>query len=94
MTPTPLPGYEATYMSLKTIDGRTRTVPNRDGIALVLDKLAGRLKCGPAQTSTRVGGSIVEAETKLRVLRLILKTCAPSQSGNSSTAMNGSKTYL
>ena len=55
--------------------------PNLDDFAKILDGLAGRLKHGPAGTSNWVGGSIVAAETKLRVLRLILKSCSRPPSG-------------
>ena len=47
--------------------------PNLNDFAKVLETLAERLSYGPAGTSNWIGGSIVAAESKLRVLRMILQ---------------------
>jgi 2-polyprenyl-3-methyl-5-hydroxy-6-metoxy-1,4-benzoquinol methylase len=49
----------------------SRAVPNLDDFAKVLETLAERLSYGPAGTSNWIGCSIVAAESKLRVLRMI-----------------------
>jgi SAM-dependent methyltransferase len=64
-------------MALSAIRSGART-PNLDDFAGVLEMLSARLKHGPERTSDWIGGSIVAAETKLRVLRLILKRAASS----------------
>jgi SAM-dependent methyltransferase len=58
-------------------------VPNLGDFAAVLEMLSERLKHGPEKTADWVGGSIVAAETKLKVLRLILKRAGASRSSTS-----------
>jgi SAM-dependent methyltransferase len=67
-------------MSSTAVHCEPRTVPNLDGFAKILEVLADRLGHRDERAANWVRGSIVAAETKLRVLRLILKEGARSQS--------------
>lgn len=65
-----------------SVSCRHRSAPNLDDFAKVLEVLAERLGHGQANNVNWIGGSIVAAETKLRVLRLILERSSSSPDGS------------
>jgi SAM-dependent methyltransferase len=70
---------DAVSMGISASHRQPRSAPNLDDFAEVLDLLAERLGHGQAKNANWVGGSIVAAETKLRVLRLVLQRNSPSR---------------